>query len=1289
MSDKLYELEVSIKGNVSKLTQSAREAIQSTKRMVGSINSEVDKIKSPAENLNNDRTMQQIRRTNQLIKKSFSDLVPTGTIDKIRNYTKEAQLAAGIKVYTEDYQNLERDIAGTEKELSKLEEKLRNMDESKRFVPTQEFKDLEKNIQNNQSALDRMLEKKRKMEESGKATTPTEEEGAITGHIADAEKRLSSLIAKQKEWQGLGVGNSSVAMKNLVDDIKETEKEIQYLKSELKDLKDSGGAEKPTQEFKELINEISRTEKKLAEYQEQRSQMLLDGSNLEETEAFRQIEMAIADARRELFDYNAEKRSMIASGKDVQFSGGLASRSIGATAGAVKDYGMSQAAEKIRQVNAAVTEEVSKIPIVGRVASEAAFIGSKAFGGLKAVLGKVTSGIKNSGGAFSSLIQRFKTGIPHLNKAKSSMNRLGNTGHGLGGILKTVAISAKFMFASFLIRGAIDSAKQGMQNLAQYSAETNNSLSMLKSSLTQVQNSLATAFAPVLNAVAPVLNTLIDLLVTATTAIGHFFAALTGQKTYTVAKKVQQDYAASLGGTADAANGANAAAKELQRTIMGFDEINKLDDDSGSGGSGGSGSGGSGVGDMFETVEVESAYKDLADKVKSYFQDIFKPMQDAWNTYGEGIINSWKTALGNVLSLLEDIAVTFRDVWTNGTGETICGNILQILKQIGDMLSSIAISFKNAWDDGNRGYNYIQSILNRFNSTLEVIKTIGDSLLTVWNSGSGEEAIGNILGIFTNINNTIANIRTNFANAWKLDSTGTKIIQDLADILNNIGEHVNNITAGLEKWAKGLDLSPLLKAFNNLTTALKPLGDKVGSGLEWLFTNVLQPLAKWAIEQAIPTALKAISGALDAINAVIDLVKPAFTWLWNNFLEPIAKWTGGAITTVLDGIGKGLSGLADLIDGFDTTEVVEVGVSLVKKGWKTVSGWLGDAKNTVLEIGAKIKDKASDLWSGLNSSWNKLTNKTVSFFAKLRDDSSSWWSNTKSWWNSKVGSVSGFSTSVKNNASSWWSNVRSWWNSKVGLVSGFGTYVKNNAETWWKNTKSWWDKKVGLVSGFSTYVKNNVKDWWSNVRSWWSSKVGYVSGFSTYVKNNARDWWDNVKSWWSSKVGYVQSFKTSVSNQVATWWNDVCTWWNDYTKNKSLSATAEITIVKANGMGGSGRTFAEGGVLIGSTWRPVTAAASGGSFSMGQMFIAREAGPELVGTIGGNTAVMNNNQIVSSVSAGVYQAVVAAMNHMSRGSNQQVNVRVILEGDAKGIFRVVKQENDRIVLSTGEPALLT
>ena len=48
--------------------------------------------------------------------------------------------------------------------------------------------------------------------------------------------------------------------------------------------------------------------------------------------------------------------------------------------------------------------------------------------------------------------------------------------------------------------------------------------------------------------------------------------------------------------------------------------------------------------------------------------------------------------------------------------------------------------------------------------------------------------------------------------------------------------------------------------------------------------------------------------------------------------------------------------------------------------------------------------------------------------------------------------------------------------------------------------------------------------------------------------------------------------------------------------------------------------------------------ASGGVVDSGQLFVAREAGPEMVGTIGGSTAVANNEQIVAGIQSGVAQA---------------------------------------------------
>ena len=70
--------------------------------------------------------------------------------------------------------------------------------------------------------------------------------------------------------------------------------------------------------------------------------------------------------------------------------------------------------------------------------------------------------------------------------------------------------------------------------------------------------------------------------------------------------------------------------------------------------------------------------------------------------------------------------------------------------------------------------------------------------------------------------------------------------------------------------------------------------------------------------------------------------------------------------------------------------------------------------------------------------------------------------------------------------------------------------------------------------------------------------------------------------------------------------------------------------------------------------------AQGGFPAAGQLFIAREAGPELVGTMRGRSAVVNNNQIVQSVSRGVSAAFLSAL--YNGGSAGKTDVEVYIDG---------------------------
>lgn len=87
--------------------------------------------------------------------------------------------------------------------------------------------------------------------------------------------------------------------------------------------------------------------------------------------------------------------------------------------------------------------------------------------------------------------------------------------------------------------------------------------------------------------------------------------------------------------------------------------------------------------------------------------------------------------------------------------------------------------------------------------------------------------------------------------------------------------------------------------------------------------------------------------------------------------------------------------------------------------------------------------------------------------------------------------------------------------------------------------------------------------------------------------------------------------------------------------------------------------------------------ANGGLPSVGEMFIAREAGPELVGKMGNSNAVVNNNQIIAGVSQGVAQAVSSVLRGNSNSNNQPINLTVQI-GEDKFIKNIISGINNEI-----------
>lgn len=673
------------------------------------------------------------------------------------------------------------------------------------------------------------------------------------------------------------------------------------LKDRTKEFQIKAGIKVPTEEYKNVISDIDKVQAKLDRYYERRDKAEYLGVD-KESNSWRGLAYDIEGAERKLKMYQADKKMMETDGTDVQ-------------------------------------RPVSLKSILGGAAGSVA----KGFGG---ALKGVTSGVKSlasgliqkASGAFGALIQKFATGIPILKRTRSSFNGLGTAGKGLGGILKTIGMTAKFMFASFVIRGAINGAKEGFQNLAQYSSSTNASLSMLMSSLTQLKNSLATAFAPILDVVAPILNQFLQMIIRAVNAVGQLMGALTGKSTIVRAKKVNQDYAASLNGTskglknnASNANKAQKEAEKYKRTLLGFDQINKMDDNSSSdtGSSGGADTGAlGGVDNMFETTAVNSKFKDLAKLIKDSwknadFTEIGAIVGRKLNAALQNI--PWDEIKSTANRIAKSIA-TFLNGFIETTDWGLVGStISQGLNTAFGFVNTFALNFHwkslgQAISDGINGAvaafdaatagqtisNVVKGILDTFITAVEntdwqqVGKKVQELLVNIdWNGVVSRlsEAIGAAFGGFA------AFLWGLIGDAWK------KVVQwwkdtaykdgqfTISGLFNGIVDALKNVAT----WIKDHIFKPFINGFkkafgiNSPSTVMIEQGGYIISGLFKGLKDNLPNVLKWvgdlpgkvknklgnAKEWLKEKGSQAMSGFAAGLHS-INIPLPHITVSWNS-----------------------------------------------------------------------------------------------------------------------------------------------------------------------------------------------------------------------------------------------------------------------------------------------------------------------------------------------------------------------------------------------------------------------
>ena len=184
---------------------------------------------------------------------------------------------------------------------------------------------------------------------------------------------------------------------------------------------------------------------------------------------------------------------------------------------------------------------------------------------------------------------------------------------------------AAFRIFSALSQGIVT----GIQDMALASNRANSAMSALSTNALYLKNSVGAALMPVLQSLVPVLNQITDALANVFNTIAALNARIFNHSsTVTIAKRANVDYAATLNKSGNGASNANKKIKELQRTVMGFDELNKLSKETESSTpKSKSGSGSAGMpsyGNMFKTVKVPgwvNKIGQVTDKIANFVKD--------------------------------------------------------------------------------------------------------------------------------------------------------------------------------------------------------------------------------------------------------------------------------------------------------------------------------------------------------------------------------------------------------------------------------------------------------------------------------------------------------------------------------------------------------------------------------------------------------------------------------------------------------------------------------------------
>lgn len=949
---------------------------------------------------------------------------------------------------------------------------------------------------------------------------------------------------------------------------------------------------------------------------------------------------------------------------------------------------------------------------------------SKRFREVKSYVDSAYKSIKRMGSGTLSAMKKAGKGIASfaknardLSKALASpIAQLGRLKNAIFGVQKQTnkgmswgrMIGSSVLF-SFVFQGIsmIQRAiKEGSDNLVQYSSAYNNSISGIVSSLTYLKNAWAAAFAPIVNVVAPYLQAFVDMVANALNMVGQFFAALTGKGFAVQAKKVWQDYGSSISNTGGSADKTNSKLKELKKTILGFDQLNMLNDNSDPGGGGSGGAGGSGGGggilpsDMFETIETQGAVAEFAKRLRKAFlnedwEELGKILADGVNTGLEYLYDaiSWNKVGPKITHFANAFTTTFNSLVDNIDwdlmGRTVGAGINTIV--------NTANLFMEGIDWTNLGRKFAVGLNGAFKEInwVNLGKSIGNYFMISWKTFYGFlgeldfDEIGrsfgqSLNGAFSRIDFTII---------------GGTIARGLTGIADFVIEFFNTVD-----WNQfALNFS------NGLNTLIKETDwEAVGTAINDAFINILSTLSTIAKEVDWEEFGKSIGEMLSQIDwyGVFKETATIIKEVIGGMFDGLSQTVGGKVVLLMTFLGLAFKGgsvllsVAEFIAGVKSkfSTLQSIFGNATKQAQDATKG-LGDSTNEaggfLSNFAGKLKEMASK--SALGAGWLTMTKGAVDQLQVTADEADYTILKTA------LRDMGDSGVLAKDKMNDLYGTLCAASEKKVPFEDAMA-YVRDelkqsgiSAEEFEKSLSTTLDDLgvsapeqanfIGKGIGDGTKKgleesKKKVEDATKGIAHTIINKFKELLGihspstvFAQFARYCGEGFSNNLDSAFSSALNFFRRLPGKIENAIGSLWNLGRNVINGFVDGFT-SIHIPTPHFKVTGH------FSIAGIKtpipkIGVSWY-----AKGGFPAMGEMFIANEKGPEMVGRMGRKNVVANNNQITSGIKAAVIEGmmeVFMATGGMNSGSSQPqtLYIEVKTEND-EVLARAVKRGNEKL-----------